>query len=171
MRPYLRKHKEKGYYENCMCELTLEGARAYRSWIRMNTDTFEELLAKVRPLIVEQDTPFRQAILPGERLPITFCYLATGAMYRNFMGTLSILLMAVLDADPKFLYAGVGRNFRMNNSNAWAAASQRAHIGRGSAGFPEPAQLRESSKFARFVIFGNEGVRLKPCLVRSFPAD
>ncbi|KAG0443161.1 hypothetical protein HPB47_015225 [Ixodes persulcatus] len=92
-------------------------------------------------------------------------------MYRNYMGTLSILLIEVVEADLMFLYAGVGRNSPMNDSGVWAATSLRAHIGRGSAGFPEPAQLRNSSKVAPFVIIGNEGFRLKPCLLRSFPAD
>ncbi|CAN7946872.1 unnamed protein product, partial [Ixodes pacificus] len=250
MRPHLRKHREQGCYENLMRELALEDAESYRSWIRMDTATFEELLGKVRPLIVKQDTPFRQAIPAGERLAITLRYLATGetfastgfqfrrghntvskivhevciamyevlapdfiklpstpgewrqvargfeelwqfphclgaldgkhvaicpplgtgAMYRNYKGTFSIVLMALVDADLKFLYADVGRNGRMNDSGVWAATSLRAHIDRGSAGFPEPAQLPNSSKVAPFVIIGDEGFGLKPYLLRPFPA-
>lgn len=61
-----------------MRELALEDAEAFRSWIRMDTGTFEELLRKVRPLIMKQDTSFREAIPAGERLAITLRYLATG---------------------------------------------------------------------------------------------
>lgn len=82
MRPHLRKHREQGCYENLMRELALEDAESYRSWIRMDTATFEELLGKVRPLIVKRDTPFRQAIPAGERLAITLRYLATGELCR-----------------------------------------------------------------------------------------
>ncbi|CAN8016843.1 unnamed protein product, partial [Ixodes persulcatus] len=77
---------------------------------------------------------------------VTICPpLGTGAMYRNYKGTFSIVLMALVDADLKFLYADVGRNERMNDIGVWAARSLRAHIDRGSAGFPEPAQLPNSS--------------------------
>lgn len=83
MKPYLRRHKEQGCFENLMRELALEDAEAYRSWIRMDTATFEELLGKVRPLITKQDTTFRQAIPAGERLAITLRYLATGELCRG----------------------------------------------------------------------------------------
>ncbi|XP_040061738.1 uncharacterized protein LOC115330968 [Ixodes scapularis] len=95
----------------------------------------------------------------------------TGATYRNYMGTLSILLMPLVDVYLNFMYARVGRNGQMNDSGVWAATSLRAHMGRGSAWFPEPAQLRNSSNVAPFVIIGNKGFRLKPCLSRPFLAD
>ncbi|CAN7937555.1 unnamed protein product, partial [Ixodes hexagonus] len=255
MRPHLRRHREQGCYENLMRELALQDAESYRSWIRMDTAMFKELLGKVRPLIVKQDTAFQQAIPAGERLAITLRYLATGelpggktfvstgyqfrrthstvskivlevrlaiyevlapdfiklpstpgewkrvargfeelwqfphclgaldgkhvticppmgtgAMYRNYKGTFSIVLMALVDADLKFLYADVGRNGRMNDSGVWAATSLRTRIDRSSAGFPEPEQLPNSSKVAPYVIVGDEGFGLKPYLMRPFPA-
>ena len=49
-----------------------------RSFVRMDVSSFEALLTMVAPLITYQDTTFRQAIPPGERLAITLLYLATG---------------------------------------------------------------------------------------------
>ncbi|KAG0416984.1 hypothetical protein HPB47_005979 [Ixodes persulcatus] len=80
VKPYLRRHREQGCYANLMRELALEDAEAYRSWIRMDTGTFEELLRKVTPLIMKQDTSFREAIPAGERLAITLRYLATAQL-------------------------------------------------------------------------------------------
>ncbi|KAM7306457.1 protein ALP1-like [Ixodes scapularis] len=95
----------------------------------------------------------------------------TGAMYRNYKGTFSIVLMALVDSDLKFLYADVGRNGRMNDSGVWAATDLRARIDRGIAEFPKAAQLPNSTKTAPFVIVGDEGFGMKPYLMRPFPAS
>ncbi|KAM7295076.1 uncharacterized protein ISCGN_024581 [Ixodes scapularis] len=128
MRPHLRKYREQGCYENLMRELALEDAESYRSWIRMDTATFEELLGKVRPLIVKQDTPFRQAIPAGERLAITLRYPAigetfasTGFQFRRAHNTVSkivheacITIYEVLA--PDFIKTGFRKNLGTQDS-------------------------------------------------------
>ena len=44
----------------------------------MDSTSFEELLSAIAPKITHQDTVFRNAISPGERLAVTLRYLATG---------------------------------------------------------------------------------------------
>ncbi|KAM7313882.1 protein ALP1-like [Ixodes scapularis] len=92
-------------------------------------------------------------------------------MYRNYKGTFSIVLMALVDSDLKFLYADVGRDGRMNDSGVWAATDLRARIARGIAEFPKAAQLPNSTKTAPFVIVGDETFGMKPYLMRPFPAS
>lgn len=55
----------------------------YGKFLRMDENTFEELLALVSPLIVKQDTPFRASISPSERLSVTLRFLATGDSYKS----------------------------------------------------------------------------------------
>lgn len=55
----------------------------FRNYFRMDNTTFQELLEKVSPLIVKQDTNFRKAIPPEERLMVTLRYLATGCSFRD----------------------------------------------------------------------------------------
>ena len=43
----------------------------------MDSTSFEELLSAIAPKITHQDTVFRNAISPGERLAVTLRYLAT----------------------------------------------------------------------------------------------
>ncbi|KAM7293088.1 hypothetical protein ISCGN_026218 [Ixodes scapularis] len=74
---WLQRAHQQGAYENLMRELALEDSEAYRRWIRMDTGSFEELLARVRPLIEKRDTNFRLCVPAGERLAITLRYLAT----------------------------------------------------------------------------------------------
>lgn len=94
----------------------------------------------------------------------------TGARYRNYKGTFSIVLMALVDADLKFLYADVGRNGRMNDSGVWAACDLRQRIEDSTVKFPEPQSLPCSSKIAPFVIVGDEGFGLKTYLMRPYSA-
>lgn len=65
-----------------MCEVALEDAKSYRSPNRTDTATFENLLTKVRPLIVKPDTPFRQTIVAGETLAVRLRYLVAGELRR-----------------------------------------------------------------------------------------
>ena len=51
---------------------------SYKHFLRMDIESFEELLQAVSPLIQRQDTHMRQAITPGERLALTLRFLATG---------------------------------------------------------------------------------------------
>ncbi|XP_064462305.1 uncharacterized protein LOC135372766 [Ornithodoros turicata] len=204
-RQWLLRRKRLGCYENLLRELSLEDTATYRRWLRMDINTFELLLAKVGPLIRRLDTPFREAIHPGERLAITLRYLATGetqsslegnfrvarntismiiadvckaiykalredyvmvpktqeewcgvanrfqelwqfpnccgaldgkhvvirpppnsgALYHNYKGSFSIILMALVDADMRFIYVDVGRNGRMNDSGVWGSCDLR----------------------------------------------
>ena len=60
---------KQGAYHNLIMEL--EDTEGFRNFFRMNRSTFNELLAMVVPYITYQDTPFRDAIKPGERLAVT----------------------------------------------------------------------------------------------------
>lgn len=50
----------------------------WHNYLRMDEDTYLELLSRVSPLIVRKDTNMRKAITPHERLTATLRYLATG---------------------------------------------------------------------------------------------
>ncbi|XP_064469905.1 uncharacterized protein LOC135384640 [Ornithodoros turicata] len=250
VKPWLSRRKAQRCYENLMRELTLEDAESYRSWIPMDTNTFEELLSLVRPHISKQDTNFRQAIRAGERLAVTLRHLATGethkslefqfrvahntislmvhevckaifqvlcdrylkvpqgheegcnvasqfyelwqypncigaldgkhvviappprtgALYRNYKSTFSIVLMALVVADLRFLYVDVGRNGRMNDSSVWGQSKMRSAIESGQLGIPGPKTLPASTSSTPFVIVGDEGFGLKPYLMRPYGA-
>ncbi|XP_040075461.2 uncharacterized protein LOC115327576 [Ixodes scapularis] len=201
VKPYLRRHREQGCYANLMRELALEDAEAFRSWIRMDTGTFEELLRKVRPLIEKQDTSFREAIPAGERLAITLRYLATGEtfasmgfQFRRGHNTISKIVRDVCVAiyevlAPDYIkvpstpgeWEQVARGFEeiwqfphclgALDGKHVTISDLRARIGRGIAEFPKAAQLPNSTKTAPFVIVGDEGFGMKPYLMRPFPAS
>lgn len=55
----------------------------YRNYLRMDENTYRELLQLVSPLIQKEDTIMRSAITPHERLSVTLRYLATGRNYED----------------------------------------------------------------------------------------
>ena len=55
----------------------------FQNYLRMDYDIYNELLKLISPLIVKQDTNFRDAITPHERLAATLRYLATGRSFED----------------------------------------------------------------------------------------
>ncbi|CAF4940486.1 unnamed protein product [Pieris macdunnoughi] len=54
-----------------------------RNFLRMDKETFYELLSKVRPFITKKDTNMRPAVSVEERLIATLRFLATGRDYKD----------------------------------------------------------------------------------------
>ena len=64
-------------HTNLLVDLKLE-PDGWRNYLRMNEDTYIDLLSRVSPLISHEDTNMRKALTPHERLTVTLRYLATG---------------------------------------------------------------------------------------------
>jgi hypothetical protein len=79
VREIFQNREKQGYYENLLRELQLTDEENYRSFLRMNTETFNNILQLITPLIEKQNTVMRNSISPGERLAVTLRYLATGS--------------------------------------------------------------------------------------------
>lgn len=69
-------------HTNLLQELTIYPID-FRNYLRMDEDTYLQLLNTVSPLITKEDTKFRTAISPHERLTATLCYLARGRTYED----------------------------------------------------------------------------------------
>ncbi|CAF4822797.1 unnamed protein product [Pieris macdunnoughi] len=54
----------------------------FRIYLRLDHETFEELLNLVKPLITKTDTVMRKAVTAEERLIATLKYLASGREFR-----------------------------------------------------------------------------------------
>ena len=60
-----------------MAALKAHYPEKHREALRMDLETFNEILDMVGPTITEQDTFFRMAISPDQRLGATLYYLVT----------------------------------------------------------------------------------------------
>lgn len=75
--------KTKWSSSHLVTELRLTCPEDYRNYLRMSGDTYDELLAKVKPFIERQNTFMRDSISPNERLSATLRFLATGRSYSD----------------------------------------------------------------------------------------
>lgn len=66
-----------------------------KNFCRMSSPDLEWLLCKVSPLIQKEDTNYRAAISPLERLLLTLRFLATGDSYTSLMYLFRISKQAI----------------------------------------------------------------------------
>ena len=70
-------------HSNLLQELRLNEPQDWFNYLRMNEETFLELLSMVTPLIEKKDTTLRNAITPHQRLAATLRFLASGKSYED----------------------------------------------------------------------------------------
>ena len=66
-------------------ELRAEDLKAYKNYMRMPPDMFDEILARIGPTKQRQHTHFRPPLPAGLKLAITRRYLAAGDLYTSLM--------------------------------------------------------------------------------------
>lgn len=81
--PNWYKERNKFSHENLLVELKINSKADYRNFLRMDSETFDELLSMVSPLIRKQNTVMRKAIPANLRLSATLRYLATGEKFED----------------------------------------------------------------------------------------
>ena len=85
IRSWLANRQEKSAHNNILAELRLTDGEHFRKYLRMNTETYQELLESIRPYITKQMTPLRKPISPEEQLAVTIRYLASGESMESLM--------------------------------------------------------------------------------------
>ena len=59
---FTEERKERGEWENLLCELSNDDREYYYRYLRMSPERFEHLFNLVGPLIAKQDTNYRKGI-------------------------------------------------------------------------------------------------------------
>ena len=78
VRPWINRRDTYGAYHALLKELSNEDQKGYKNFLRMDLNSFNELLHLVEPHIKKQDSLMRKPISPAERLALTLRFLATG---------------------------------------------------------------------------------------------
>ena len=81
VKSWLQRRSSQGAYHQLVQELRLGDIASYRNFVRMDAESFDELLHLVTTFITHTDTIMRRAIPPGERLSITLRFLASCSYY------------------------------------------------------------------------------------------
>lgn len=80
---------------NLLRELQSNEPADFKNYLRMENDTFYELLDLVRPLIEKQNTIMRESISAEERLVATLQFLATGRSFEDLKFSCAISAQAL----------------------------------------------------------------------------
>lgn len=95
----------------------------------------------------------------------------SGSLFYNYKGTFSIVLLALVDADYKFIAVDIGAYGRNSDAGIYADSNLGRKLEEGSMGIPPPAELPGAPELGKLphVIVADEAFPLKPFLMRPFP--
>lgn len=95
--------------------------------------------------------------------------LKSGSLYYNYKEYFSVVLLAVVDAQLRFIYVDVGANDRISDSGIWKKCTFKVHLDNNSLKLPELAPLPNIEKEFPFVLLEDEGFPLSTKIFIPYP--
>ena len=81
---WIKRRNQRGAFSNIVHELRMEDTASFKEMLRMDYDTFLNLLAAIEPFISPQESYHGvPTIKANERLTLTLRFLATGETFRS----------------------------------------------------------------------------------------
>ena len=97
----------------------------------------------------------------------------SGFHYRNYKGSDSIVLLAVVGPNYEFLYADVGANGRMSDGGIWNRCCMKECLqqvaNENTLNIPAPAPLPGRHSAVPYVLVGDDAFGLTEYLMKPFP--
>ena len=78
IKQWIRNREQYGTFNCFISELRVGDMPSFGNFMRMNSETFDELLNMVAPLVAKKATSYRKAVRCAEKLAFTLRFLATG---------------------------------------------------------------------------------------------
>ncbi|XP_071649043.1 uncharacterized protein [Temnothorax longispinosus] len=97
--------------------------------------------------------------------------LSSGSAYYNYKDFYSIVLLAVVDAQLRFIYIDLGTNGRMSDSYIWNKCSLKSHLYSNNFPLPQPSPLPGCVTNFPYVLVGDEIFPLTTKLLIPYPKD
>lgn len=93
----------------------------------------------------------------------------SGSSYFNYKHTFSIILMATVDADYKFITVDIGAMGRFSDGNVFASSGLGKKMMRHTLQLPNPEQIPTIAESLPYVFVGDEAFPLSENLMRPYP--
>lgn len=93
----------------------------------------------------------------------------SGSRYFNYKRFFSIVLLAVVDANYRFLYVDVGKNGRCSDGGVFADSDLRKALDDGTARLPKDDHFPKDDKSMPFCMVGDDAFPLRKYLMKPFP--
>lgn len=97
--------------------------------------------------------------------------LSSGSAYYNYKDFNSIVLLAIVDAQLRFIYIDVGTNRRMSDHYIWNKCSLKSHLYSNNLHLPQPSPLPGYVDNFLYVLVGDEIFPLTTKLLIPYPKD
>ena len=237
-----------GQYKKLMQELKKEDSRGFRNFLRVDYETFQEILHRIEGRITNTPNNYRTPLSAGLKLAITLRYLATGdsyhslmygfrvahntiskvirqvceailaeyaeemvpcpttteqwmevskvfserwnfhhclgaldgkhikikcpkrggSKYYNYKGFHSVILMALVDADYRFIWVDVGNLGSAGDAQIFNKGQLRKAIVTNSLNFPLPDTLPNDDKEMPYFLIGDDAFALQKWMMKPF---
>lgn len=93
---------------------------------------------------------------------------SSGSYYYNYKHFFSIILMALVDADYKFMWVDIGANGACSDSQVFNISELKTQIDDEMIGFPEPDPLPNDDKDMPYFMIGDDAFPLKTWMMKPF---
>ena len=106
--------------------------------------------------------------IDGKHIAIE-CPPGGGSVYFNYKGYHSIVLLAVADAEGRFIYIDVGANGSASDGGIFQVTPLREALEKGIAGIPGPEPLPDDDVPMPYFILGDNAFPMRTWLMKPFP--
>ncbi|GFQ68226.1 DDE Tnp4 domain-containing protein [Trichonephila clavata] len=99
-------------------------------------------------------------------------YLAppkSGSRFHNYKGTFSIILLACVDANYKFVLVDIGAESHNSDVGVFKNSIFGQSLEKGTLDLPYPVEIPGTTKMLPFLFIGDEAFPLKSNLMRPYP--
>ncbi|XP_045189634.2 uncharacterized protein LOC123546987 [Mercenaria mercenaria] len=141
-------------------------------------DTFQ---AEVMPPLIEPDEwrevsirfntkwnfPHACGALDGKHIPIK-APPNSGSLYHNYKGFFSMILLALADADYKFIWVSVAEYGSASDCQVFNESELRELVEDGELGFPDPEPLPGLTENLPYFFLGDEGFPLRTWMMKPY---
>ena len=97
--------------------------------------------------------------------------LQSGSMFRNYKDTFSIVLLALVDAQLRFIFVDIGTNGRASDRGIWNKSDLKKCLDNNTMSIPGPSRIHGTAQEFPYVILGDEGFTLSERLLIPYPKD
>ena len=94
----------------------------------------------------------------------------SGTVYFNYKGYFSIVLMALVDADYKFIWVDTGGDGSMSDAQIYNASELRDLLTTGELGLPPPDHLPRDNRDTPYFMLGDDAFALRTYLMKHYGA-
>ena len=93
----------------------------------------------------------------------------SGSLYYNYKGFFSIVLMAVVDADYKFLWADIGGMGHQSDAQIFNDCEFKECLEESALNLPQPDPLPHDDQNMPYYLLGDDAFGLTPHLMKPYP--